>query len=163
MPGATLGCRASIVPLYKDVAILEHSYAAVLQEYAFSENLNRECINRQQAVGFIFRDMVGARMMKAVWRLAGLPVRYAQGQRVMRSSASAVLVSHRVQLVVGKAEVVAHLVDYRLAHLFGELLAAVAAALVRPLVHGDDIGQVKGPVAVVYAALGDGRAVVQAQ
>ena len=70
VPGATYGCRASIVPLYKDAAILEHSYAAVLQEYAFSENLNRECINRQQAVGFIFRDMVGARMMKAsgVWR-----------------------------------------------------------------------------------------------
>ena len=51
VPGATYGCRASIVPLYKDAAIVEHSDARVLQEYAFLENLDGECINGRKTVG----------------------------------------------------------------------------------------------------------------
>ena len=50
MPGATYGCRASIVPLYKDAVIVEHSVARVLQEYAFLENLDGECINGRKTV-----------------------------------------------------------------------------------------------------------------
>ena len=50
MPGATYGCRASIVPLYKDAAIVEHPVAYVLQEYAFLENLDGECINGRKTV-----------------------------------------------------------------------------------------------------------------
>ena len=50
MPGATYGCRASIVPLYKDTAIVEHPVAYVLQEYEFLENLDGECINNRKKV-----------------------------------------------------------------------------------------------------------------
>ena len=51
VPGATYGCRASIVPLYKDAAIVVHPAAYVLQEYAFLENLDGECINDRETVG----------------------------------------------------------------------------------------------------------------
>ena len=51
VPGATYGCRASIVPLYKDAVIVEHSAACVLQEYAFFKNLDGECINDRKTVG----------------------------------------------------------------------------------------------------------------
>ena len=50
VPGATYGRRASIVPLYKDAAIVEHPVAYVLQEYAFLENLDGECINDRTTV-----------------------------------------------------------------------------------------------------------------
>ena len=50
VPGATYGRRASIVPLYKDAVIVEHSVARVLQEYAFLENLDGECINGRKTV-----------------------------------------------------------------------------------------------------------------
>ena len=50
VPGATYGRRASIVPLYKDAAIVEHPVAYVLQEYAFLENLDGECINGRKTV-----------------------------------------------------------------------------------------------------------------
>ena len=50
VPGATYGCRASIVPLYKDAAIVEHPVAYALQEYEFLENLDGECINNRKTV-----------------------------------------------------------------------------------------------------------------
>ena len=50
VPGATYGRRASIVPLYKDAAIVEHPVAYVLQEYAFLENLDGERINYRTTV-----------------------------------------------------------------------------------------------------------------
>ena len=50
VPGATYGCRASIVPLYKDAAIVERPVAYVLQEYEFLENLDGKCINNRKTV-----------------------------------------------------------------------------------------------------------------